>query len=267
MARVISNCALCLESYDDQEHRPLILRCGHTFCCTCLSKFEGDRRKCPNCRQEWSCPVDELTVCYQLIPDNDEAEETKLTNEVENSDKEVSKNRTCLEHELTFMLWCKDCLCEMCSDCHIHNHKECKYSPLKFDATNPFPSPVQFRTELDGRVTTILKDLDDDLAVIEEDKQRLDKLQVYVTKILSLLEEKTGFITRARTGILHSKNIITSTPMPAVNAKSMSVEAIRMSTNIHIVNAEREEYENSILGTTRIFKLADAVLVSSLSDM
>jgi hypothetical protein len=31
-------CSICVEEYDQIDHRPLFLHCGHTFCQQCVKK-------------------------------------------------------------------------------------------------------------------------------------------------------------------------------------------------------------------------------------
>jgi hypothetical protein len=32
-------CSICVEEYDQKDHRPLSLHCGHTFCHQCVKKM------------------------------------------------------------------------------------------------------------------------------------------------------------------------------------------------------------------------------------
>jgi len=34
-------CQICTEMFDKQDHLPLLLACGHTFCKACLRMFTG----------------------------------------------------------------------------------------------------------------------------------------------------------------------------------------------------------------------------------
>lgn len=46
-------CAICLETYDDVDHIPMILPCGHMFCVACITVLAKKRRF-----RSIRCPVD-----------------------------------------------------------------------------------------------------------------------------------------------------------------------------------------------------------------
>ena len=47
-------CCICQENYNDREHCPRQLQCGHSICDICLRKLIGscsqDSKRCPECR-------------------------------------------------------------------------------------------------------------------------------------------------------------------------------------------------------------------------
>lgn len=50
-------CKICLEEYDDEQRKPYILPCGHTFCVLCLRTL-SKRRRFKSIR----CPIDRETL-------------------------------------------------------------------------------------------------------------------------------------------------------------------------------------------------------------
>lgn len=46
-------CAVCLEPYDEVDHIPIILPCGHMFCVACITVLAKKRRF-----RSMRCPVD-----------------------------------------------------------------------------------------------------------------------------------------------------------------------------------------------------------------
>jgi len=54
------NCSICDERYDEHDQRPMIIRCGHTFCNECISKLVN----CPNCRKPF-----EHAICNFVLKD------------------------------------------------------------------------------------------------------------------------------------------------------------------------------------------------------
>lgn len=68
-------CSICFFQYDKIHKVPRVLRCGHTFCQTCLDEIKGGSFKksacgttitCPNCR----LPTENV-VCTKNLPEND----------------------------------------------------------------------------------------------------------------------------------------------------------------------------------------------------
>ncbi len=40
-------CQICLEDYDCKAKKPMVMECGHSICCTCLSSILRTSKKCP----------------------------------------------------------------------------------------------------------------------------------------------------------------------------------------------------------------------------
>ena len=62
-------CSICFFQYDKLHKVPRILRCGHTFCQTCLDEIKMPLKHsitCPNCR----LPTENV-ICTKNLPEND----------------------------------------------------------------------------------------------------------------------------------------------------------------------------------------------------
>ena len=68
-------CSICCFQYDKINKVPRVLRCGHTFCQTCLDEIKGGPLKkpafsntitCPNCRIQT-----ENVICAKNLPENE----------------------------------------------------------------------------------------------------------------------------------------------------------------------------------------------------
>ena len=51
-------CSVCFEGYNNGQHLPLTMRCGHTLCLSCMNQLR--ERKCPNCKE----PIQAFTRLY-----------------------------------------------------------------------------------------------------------------------------------------------------------------------------------------------------------
>lgn len=50
------NCIICVEYFDEKDHRPILLTCGHMLCFTCITELAG--KKDDQCIV---CPIDTKT--------------------------------------------------------------------------------------------------------------------------------------------------------------------------------------------------------------
>ena len=49
----ILECPVCMQEFDEDEKKPLVIPCGHTLCKFCVSTMvEEGMLKCPFCRKE-----------------------------------------------------------------------------------------------------------------------------------------------------------------------------------------------------------------------
>mmetsp|Transcript_27377 Transcript_27377/g.49281 ORF Transcript_27377/g.49281 Transcript_27377/m.49281 type:complete len:454 (+) Transcript_27377:468-1829(+) len=109
-------CIVCFNVFDDVDHKPLFLSCGHTFCKLCLGDLHrGSQLSCPVCNTLLSVSsVEALPVNYSLlnIP--------VATAEAPQKDSEAIR---CPQHpSKKGKFYCISCRSVICSDCFI-NHK------------------------------------------------------------------------------------------------------------------------------------------------
>ena len=90
------NCCICLCEYSTNErspHAPRVLRCGHTFCTSCLIRILETTHMlvCPKCRED-STSVEELPLNKALM----QAIESR---QKEHLQKRIAAVRTCAQAE------------------------------------------------------------------------------------------------------------------------------------------------------------------------
>lgn len=107
-----SVCEVCLQLYDSDDQKPLVLQCGHVFCKRCVEGvLASDTQKCPTCRDDLYCSVDDLTVCYPLIPRN-----TASGRQPQSSS---GGGDVCPVHNFPIIYWCDTCKRVACKQCAV----------------------------------------------------------------------------------------------------------------------------------------------------
>ena len=127
MATWIKQCGICDDEYDINNKKPAMLPCGHSYCQPCLRQVEISScgKNCPFCRSVWSKEVDDLPVCYQLMPEKTTDSLTRSRHQ-EDDDKNI-----CEDHTFLFSFWCMTCEARACKMCIIDTHKNCNFVLLE----------------------------------------------------------------------------------------------------------------------------------------
>ena len=62
-------CDICFEEYDETEHKPKMLFCGHTLCHVCIGTlYQGNQEvQCPKCMQVHAHHPDQFAVNWYLL--------------------------------------------------------------------------------------------------------------------------------------------------------------------------------------------------------
>ena len=105
-------CTICFEDYNSSHKKPLVLRCGHTFCKYCVLdiffKNQGVKR-CPlNCIDNLVYKnIDDVTVNYFVL------------NMIEQS---AVQEKCSVHHTSLCDMYCSNCDKRICSKC-LREHK------------------------------------------------------------------------------------------------------------------------------------------------
>ena len=93
----ISICQCCKNSFDENIHKPYLLKCGHFFCIKCIKDYFVDKSgiKCPS-DGLIAKSLDELTLLNNLIPKNklkEDKDKNKISrNEIKTNFNDEEKN-------------------------------------------------------------------------------------------------------------------------------------------------------------------------------
>lgn len=62
-------CEIWFEEYNEIDHKPLFISCGHTFCLACLTELKETREDftCPSWNAEITSEIDALPVNYSIL--------------------------------------------------------------------------------------------------------------------------------------------------------------------------------------------------------
>lgn len=62
-------CGICLETFDANAKKPVVLPCGHTVCKQCVSQISKNKNTlgCPFCKKQHVVKVEDLPVNYQVL--------------------------------------------------------------------------------------------------------------------------------------------------------------------------------------------------------
>ena len=64
----VFECSICFNYYDNVEHKPLSLPCGHVYCIECLQKmFSKGDAFCPADKTHHNVKVSDLPCCYAIL--------------------------------------------------------------------------------------------------------------------------------------------------------------------------------------------------------
>ena len=121
-------CKICFLIYNENR-KPLVLPCGHSYCSTCVKALQPDDGFCPSCRKEISTSFDQLPVVFSLlkIADACNKENVEINDKVDMK-KSTDLELKCKKHEEQLIIsWCRileEWLCDICTKNHEHESTE-----------------------------------------------------------------------------------------------------------------------------------------------
>lgn len=169
-------CGICLENYaDDEDSKPRILPCGHSYCHKCLREIDLDYQRCPTCRRDWShCELEDLPVCFQLLPE---------------SDNDLQPAECCVRHKFALTFSCRTCKRNICRKCVISSHEQCACTLLDESVAILREEVMDDLDKLEGECNTVLASTEQRLREITDErfhiKELIDGLTQYDEAMLS----------------------------------------------------------------------------------
>ncbi|XP_058479535.1 nuclear factor 7, brain-like [Solea solea] len=166
-------CSICCEIFKD----PVVLKCSHSFCKSCLQQYwcrRGVNRDCPLCRkQSVDEPVPSLTLrnlceSYALHKSEEQQEEEDLSEPLSELDQATEM---CLLHGERLKLYClvdKEPICVVCHTSKKHKwHDCCPVSEAVAEVKEKMASAVSLLQEKRNTFDQMRKSYEDNMAHIQ----------------------------------------------------------------------------------------------------
>ena len=132
------DCPSCMELFDDKEHLPLNLDCGHSYCHLCMSKMmeEYNQKRCPECRDPITKPLKDLTPNLTVL---------QILSEKKRFEKYKKLCSTHIDYFLDFQ--CKQCQIDICKLCLI-SHSGHLVIPLNHSKSKLRKQVIELKSNL-----------------------------------------------------------------------------------------------------------------------
>ncbi|XP_072331803.1 zinc-binding protein A33-like [Scyliorhinus torazame] len=178
-------CSICLDFFTD----PVLLECGHNFCCSCITECweKKERNSCPEFRQEF--PERILRANRILVNLAEKARKLKLNG------KEKESKLHCEEHQEELKLFCETDKKLICVICIVsREHREHRFIPIK-EAVKIFKDGVKSSLDsLTEKKSTVLEMEQQQKQKISQIRKQSVSLQSHITseftKMHQILTEK-----------------------------------------------------------------------------
>lgn len=126
---LIPNCQICINPYDDGNHSPIVIQCGHTFCKTCVKRILQQKSGSINNNNNNSISLfgiipqqkEKCPVCKKPISNNELVPNYELLSLISNSKRKL--DNLCESHNSeTLNFYCNNCKQLICQMCLLLNH-------------------------------------------------------------------------------------------------------------------------------------------------
>ncbi|KAG9331880.1 hypothetical protein JZ751_016650, partial [Albula glossodonta] len=202
-------CSVCCDIFKD----PVVLKCSHSFCRTCLQRYweEKSSRECPICKRKSSMPKPPANLVLKNIVDTYVKKKIESEAKKKSEAKEKSKVH-CRLHGEKLLVFCQDDqlpLCVVCQTSKKHrNHQVCPVEEAALDLKSQAQhTERQVKTEFEKLHQFLREQEEARLAALreeEEQKSRRMKEKIEnITRQVSTLSDKITAIEKA----MHTEDI------------------------------------------------------------
>ncbi|CAL1568475.1 unnamed protein product [Knipowitschia caucasica] len=254
LSEVDISCPICCDVFNN----PVVLKCSHSFCESCLQQHwaqHWSRRDCPMCREVSSEePVPSLTLrnlCEAYIQDSEDAEERA---------RELSDNQEmCLYHGEKLKLFCLVDKVPICVVCHTsRKHKQhdcCPVSEAITDVKDTMKSTLESLLEKRSRFEHMKKVYEDSETHIQFQAQLVERrtreefqvLQSFLEAEEAVRVESVRREQEHKTQAMREKATEMSRNIQAISESIRSLEQQMALDNLSILNNSRSTLERATI--------------------
>ncbi|XP_069460524.1 uncharacterized protein [Ambystoma mexicanum] len=241
-----ATCPICLEYYKD----PVITKCGHNFCRSCISgcsQGSGSGLPCPQCREV--CPQGDLRPNRQL------QSMVELVKQLSLQPERAPGESLCEEHEEKLKLFCEEdgkLICVTCRESSGHrSHTVCPTEEAAQKYKNKLKEwLLHLRKEKDGLLASKLKENEASKTLKDMLGTEKQKTVVEFARMVHLLKEQERTIL-GRLEELERR--ITTTEKPNIAKLSQQISSLSALKNEIEEKCEQPEEEllKDMLGTEK----------------
>ena len=209
------NCNICFEPYDDEEHSPRTLRCGHTLCTPCIDvlvKKALPDRVCPECRKALKISnATHLPISYTILRLSRALAKAKPAAEVQ---VQVLDNNTCMKHGAPTISWCPLSDKWHCFKCvHTDNCDSLLSVPeaflhIKQSHSESVATKLNNATNLSESLKTEKDNLEKEIVSAQKRISEISKKLEKIKELTDQLETDEAELVEAETTIRLTKSLV-----------------------------------------------------------
>ncbi|CAL4231560.1 unnamed protein product, partial [Meganyctiphanes norvegica] len=196
-------CEICTYHYDDGNHRPKCLPCGHTFCSECMSKgIKKGQSLCPTCRKPHNAKYAEdlpmNVVLERLVRDMPKSLSlaTRACDLEEEEEEDEYTSGQCSKHKKSFLyFFCQTHSLKVCRECTVIDHQVNKCIITSF--TEEIEMRKDYNTfKANSTVTAINETLSMLNEFIKEKRHTISHQNCKIQQCKKTIEDPTNIISK-----------------------------------------------------------------------
>lgn len=263
-----TECIVCFSEYDEKEHRPRSLACGHTLCTECVEKGIREVNKaCPKCRKAYSASnVNDVPINFTL---EGVMKLLKIFKSAKGSDVPE-----CAEHQLPVSNRCTMHKCWVCQSCLNEDHPlaTCKIITVSEELNAKKTTQIDKAKPLLNKLEETCKNLEDCNKLcekqMEENTEEIERNENIVKNLQEEIQKKKTAniqmvkdhtISKEKLEILKGKISSYDQAMTSLKCSETikgvskcSIEVQKEATMLHSISRETEKEVDQMMQDAKV---------------